>query len=545
MAILNLSLNNFIVPGLGNYTPEFGTKLDIGKGMSTAQMNNNIMMPFMAQRPVRIIENSTTTEIEADRNLIFDNSGLTVTLGTAAFAGCKVQVSSSFSSGTSYVRYARGEGFEVQSVTKGTVITLISDDSGNFSLYERIYNGKVMNATYEPKGGINVAHNRWCTFAFNAENRQSIKIKADTHIPLDIVTAGAKERRWLDIEDDTIIDLSSLIAAAANATSTNTGIVKGRNFYIYLVPEDEGVGIAVSCNSTYPNDINADYTANNTRKIAWFSTMCADIDNNLTGSLPAAPGTVSVGATYPVMPYDDNVSDFYTFYNREVVSVTAGTYYDVLSVKHPLAGFRAGDIIPESVWCLSFRPIGIGGAMVYAVMTDSAIDVYKQSGTGLNTTSEYGGTVVSARLWQNHQNDFLQVRKSLLSDNEFIAAAIGGNEKTVAAADDADTYKVLHAGGHVDSLGNAMISFIGVWDTNGAGWEWLNTPSANGGSNFSTYDGQGAFGQLYGTSYSLLAGGNRSGGASCGSRCRSAHYPLSNASADFGGRGASRVICGA
>ncbi len=90
-----------------------------------------------------------------------------------------------------------------------------------------------------------------------------------------------------------------------------------------------------------------------------------------------------------------------------------------------------------------------------------------------------------------------------------------------------------------------MISFIGVWETNGAGWEWLNTPSANGGSNFSTYDGQGAFGQLYGASYSLLAGGGRSDGASCGSRCRAADTPLSAAGANVGGRGASRVICGA
>lgn len=545
MANLNLTLDNFTIPGLGNYTPEFGTKLEIGKGMSTAQMNSNIMMPFMAQRPVHIIENSTTTKIEADRRLVFDNSGLTVTLGLASFAGCRVQVSSSFSSGTSYVRYAKGEGFEVQSVTKGTVITLVSGADGNFSLCERIYNGKVMNATYEPKGGINVAHNRWCTFAFNAENRQSIKIKADTHIPLDIMTAGAKERRWLDVEDDTIIDLSTSIVAAANATDTNTGIVKGRNFYVYLVPKDEGVGIVVSCNSTYPNDIDADYTANNTRKIAWFSTMCADVGENLAGIIPAAPGTVSIGTTYLVMPYDNSDTDFYTFYNKEVLNVTAGTYYDVLLVKHPLAGFKAGDIVPESVWCLSFKPFGIGGAMVYSVMTDSAIDVYKQSGTGLNTASEYGGTVVSTRQWQNHQNDFLQVRKTLLSDNEFTAAAIGGNERTIAAADDADTYKVLHAGGHVDTLGNAMISFIGAWETNGAGWEWINTPCANGGSGFTTYDGQGSFGQMYGASYSLLAGGTRDNVTSCGSRCRHAALPLSSASASLSGRGASRVVCGA
>ena len=38
---------------------------------------------------------------------------------------------------------------------------------------------------------------------------------------------------------------------------------------------------------------------------------------------------------------------------------------------HPLAGFSAGDILPESVWCLSFRPWADPAGMVYDVNTDS------------------------------------------------------------------------------------------------------------------------------------------------------------------------------
>ena len=159
-----------------------------------------------------------------------------------------------------------------------------------------------------------------------------------------------------DVDADTIYDLSEGMQTAADASSTRTGQLNGRDYYLYLVPDGNSVKIVVSCNSTYPNDISADYTANNTRKIGQFATLCVDAGASLTGKIAASPGTESVGNNYLVKQYNTNDEDgFYDFYNKEITAVSTNTYYDVLTVVHPLAGFTAGDILPESVFCLTFR----------------------------------------------------------------------------------------------------------------------------------------------------------------------------------------------
>lgn len=111
MATIDLTLDSFKVPAIENYTPPFGTKIvktDANKGgLSTVEVNSNIMMPFANMRPKVITENSSTTEIEYDAKLCFSSSllaGATLELDDGAYEGCRLQVTnlSSFACDVEY-----------------------------------------------------------------------------------------------------------------------------------------------------------------------------------------------------------------------------------------------------------------------------------------------------------------------------------------------------------------------------------------------------------------------------------------------------------
>ncbi len=434
-------------------------------------------------------------------------------------------------------------------------VTLFSTKEKPFSLVMRDENGMAEGIGGEANG-ITVSKPRFLTFAFNGNN-QAVKIAKGTRIRLDIVNDDTtREIRYLDVKETAVYDLSDKIQDAADASSTRTGEINGRDFYIYLVPgASNDVDLVVSCNATYPNDINPDYTANNTRKIGQFHTLCAAAGATLSGQLAGAKSANTVGENYLIKQYSSGEDpDFYNFYNKQITAVTTGTIYDVVTVDHPLKGFAAGDILPESVWCLTFKPYSSGDGMVYDVDIDMAVDIYLQSGTGKNTKSAYGGTITNTREHMNHQDDMRQVRKRLLYDSEFTSIALGSNEKTNIAG----SVSGVTAGGHSDTASRRMISFIGVEEACGHFWQWLNDVSSIGNiaatnsviniypSNnqnvFATYDGQGSFGQQYASSTALLGGGVWNGSASCGSRARHSNPARSAASASSAGRGVSRVL---
>lgn len=390
--------------------------------------------------------------------------------------------------------------------------------------------------------GFPYGKERFVTFDFDDENHRSVKIAADVHIRLDIPTEDGVEQRWFDTSEVTKFNLDTGIKEAIEKTATRTSHDEGRDFYGYLVPDfetDDGVKIVVSCNATYPNDISELYTAANTRKLFSFHTLCANAGSNLQGEIAETPSCGLVaGDKVLVKQYPDNDSDgFHNFYNVPVVSVKTGTKYDVVTVQHPLAGFLSGQILPESIFCIGFRPESEPAGMVYDIDTDIVVDIYLQSGNGRNTASVYGATITDTRPHQNHQDDMRHVRKRLLYDHEFSSAALGSNECTAikGAADPVTT------GGHVDTAERRMVSFIGCEDCCGAMWQWLEDVSANGGSDFSSYDGQAAFGKTYGASYALLAGAAWFDSSSCGSRARAGSSARSAVYAHLGGRGASRV----
>ena len=270
--------------------------------------------------------------------------------------------------------------------------------------------------------------------------------------------------------------------------------------------------------------------------IGRFHTLCVGAG---TMNMIAPSSGMGVNADFMVKSYrEDEDPDFYEFYKKKITAVTSQTYYDVVTVQHPLSGFAAGDILPESIWSLTWHPECLfEDAMVYDKDTDIAVDIYLQSGKGLNTRSTYNVAHTVSRQQWNHQEDMRQVGKRLLRDFEFTSAAIGSNEKTnIYGSADA-----TNVGGHKDTANRRMISAIGCEEMAGYLWQWLDELAPTGGSAWANNDGHGSFGQQYGDPYALLAGGDWAPAAYCGSRSRGASHVRSFVATSLGGRGSSRV----
>ncbi|QEE12263.1 hypothetical protein D1092_04495 [Bartonella krasnovii] len=192
----------------------------------------------------------------------------------------------------------------------------------------------------------------------------------------------------------------------------------GKDYYVYLVPEGrDSHKFVVSENSTYPRD----YIFSGSRKIGGFHTLCADV------------GTIS---------------------------------------GHPLSGYRAGDILPNSVWCLNHRPHSSPEGMVYDPSTDMWVDIYLQSGIGENTKSVYRTNIITNRSYTDHATDMARVKKSLLSDEAFASAMYGSNDKRSIQGKKSPSPK--HSGGHKDTANRRMISYIGCEDGCGYIWQFLS-----------------------------------------------------------------------
>lgn len=217
---------------------------------------------------------------------------------------------------------------------------------------------------------------------------------------------------------------------------------------------------------------------------------------------------------------------------------------------HTLTGFLTGDILPASIWDLNFRPVCGQEGMVYSAAADVWVDIYLQSGTGVNTASVNGATITDTQTWMDHVDDLGSVGKRLLWDGEFQTIAEGSNQRTniYGTADPVTT------GGHVDTSSQRMVSNIGCEDCCGVMYQWLQdqqykltgTPDTGDpamgwytlpGSKGSSYR-QGSDGDI-----KLLAGGYWNDGSNCGSRCRRGSVRWS-ANSLFAARGCARTIGG-
>ena len=360
-------------------------------------------------------------------------------------------------------------------------------------------------------GGSGTGGNKYCRWLrFDPQNKKGLIIKEGTTIRL-------ANESTISYTEDTRIDLTSDIDSA------------GTDYFVYI--DNSG---NISASSTYLND-------NDKVKIGRFHTLCVNVGSNVTMTAPASANSgLTTSDTYLIKSYrQEEDPDFYAFYNKQIKSISANAKYDVVTVDHPLSGFTANDILPESVFCLGWYPDCLKeDAMVYDKNTDIVVDIYLQSGTGEKTASKYNATHTVNREAENHFWDLQQVGKKPLTDLQFTSIAIGGNECTnIVGSSDKGT-----VGGHADTAGRRMISAIGVEEACGYLWQWLENLVSWTDGKWNTRDGRGSFGQEYGNTYVLIAGGSWVDGSLCGSRGRASNNVRSRCVAGIGSRGSSLVI---
>ena len=364
-------------------------------------------------------------------------------------------------------------------------------------------------------GGMAVStFNRWLRFDFTKANRRSVKILGGTSIGIgdDVIV----------FDEDTSVDLSSYLGD------------NGADYYVF-VNADGNVTASVYRNPP------AGYVF-----IGQFHTLCVDVGSNVTGIVPT--NNTTVGQSVTLQGYDalkDN--DFYNFYTKQILSITTGNYYNVATIPHLLSGFKAGDILPESVWCLNFHPeCKSWDGMVYCNSFDIAVDIYLQSGTSEDTTSEYGAVKTCNRPELNHWDDFYQVGKDFLNIQQFMSIAQGSNELTTIEG----SYDHETTGGHVDVNNRRMVSFIGCEDCCGYVWQWnqwiteeeFNScdPSINP---YAKADGQGSLGSCHDNFRPVIAGGHwlPASLGFAGSRCFAGAASWLAVSPRTGGRGRAEI----
>jgi hypothetical protein len=346
---------------------------------------------------------------------------------------------------------------------------------------------------------VDVAGNTFTTTPFIvASDKRTLVIKAGSKIVVGSRTFYVDEDEELDIEE--LLD---------------TGILEnGKDYYIFLCPGVELSSVIVSISLTKTNPQNFDPA--DVLLIGGFHTLCVN---------------AGTGMTY----------------------VEGGVTKD-----HPLNDFIAGDILPQSVWCLNHRPFSEPEGMVYIPSLDFWCDIYLQSGSGANTKSAYQGAVTRARQYVDVVEDMFCVRKELLDDAEFAAAMLGSNEETAVSGASGSAATTGGAGGRKDSANRRMISIYGVEEGCGSLWQWLRTTSAAGvdGTMYALPDGwkstttsshgpytqSGGKGSFTGIACVLMGGGYWADSTNCGSRARFATSARSAAYVTCGGRGRSRAI---
>ena len=183
---------------------------------------------------------------------------------------------------------------------------------------------------------------------------------------------------------------------------------------------------------------------------------------------------VATSSTIPdfVLSLNSTVPDGYT----DVTSRKIGGFHCLCEnvgeiENHPLSGFKAGDILPASIWDLQHRPTSSPEGMLYS--HGKWFDIYLSSFNGEKLVSEFNGATITGISELTMNADQLvellaQVGKRLPTRDEFIVAAQGSNNGTVANS----SALVPTTGGHKDKDGRRMISYNGLEDCCGVYWQY-------------------------------------------------------------------------
>lgn len=275
----------------------------------------------------------------------------------------------------------------------------------------------------------------------------------------------------------------------------------GKDFYIYALVKDGKASLALCADTIAPTG----YDFTNSLKVGGFHCECADI----------------------------------------------GTLVDKT---HWLYGYLAGDILPMSVWDNYHRPYGDPEGYVYDPSTNIWVSIYGLSTEGKYTSAEdtlvlksvYGGTWAdgtSAIAFHALKFDQILARQGqrLLWQHEFVSASLGSNQGTniKGSADPGTT------GGHVDTAGVRMVSWMGCEDCCGALWQWGKEVGSSSSSSWAAgYDSNDLYvkGSQLQDHIRVLFGGSWAPGAFCGSRAAGWFDGALALDASIGSRGASEPL---
>lgn len=275
----------------------------------------------------------------------------------------------------------------------------------------------------------------------------------------------------------------------------------GKDFYIYALVKDGKASLALCADTIAPTG----YDFTNSLKVGGFHCECADI----------------------------------------------GTLVDKT---HWLYGYLAGDILPMSVWDNYHRPYGDPEGYVYDPSTNIWVSIYGLSTEGKYTSAEdtlvlksvYGGTWAdgtSAIAFHALKFDQILARQGqrLLWQHEFVSASLGSNQGTnINGLNDPGT-----TGGHVDTAGVRMVSWLGCEDCCGALWQWgKEVCSSNTGSWVAAYDSNDLYvkGSQYQGHIRVVFGGCWLDRETCGSRAAYLGSSALDLRANTGSRGASEPL---
>lgn len=95
--MIDLTLDGFLHPDILGLSPQFGTIItrdaENKGGLSTAQTDTNMGLPFSLMRPVPVSSSDTTSQIEFDAKLLITgNSEVIITLDRAVYEGCRLTI---------------------------------------------------------------------------------------------------------------------------------------------------------------------------------------------------------------------------------------------------------------------------------------------------------------------------------------------------------------------------------------------------------------------------------------------------------------------
>lgn len=95
MAIYDTTLSKLKFCNVYGFSREYGTKKtkeQNGGSLTTLEFNENQALKYDTERPVLILEDSETTDVEYNANFVITNEDIKLTLGNGGFVGVEVKV---------------------------------------------------------------------------------------------------------------------------------------------------------------------------------------------------------------------------------------------------------------------------------------------------------------------------------------------------------------------------------------------------------------------------------------------------------------------